>query len=127
MQVTRVARAELIIPQTAVVYTPEGDSAFVVGPQRFPVGHARDGVREPRRSANRGPVAHQSFVRLGHRRGDSVIVASGLMEGETVVALGGVQAQGGRSGRRPQRAHPALLPGTHASGGLILDENCLGT
>ncbi|MEW6441012.1 MAG: efflux RND transporter periplasmic adaptor subunit [bacterium] len=75
-------RSVLIIPATAVIYAPYGDSVFVLEGGRDPAGKA-------------ATVARQRFVRLGERRGDFVAVASGLSEGETVVASGAFKLRNG--------------------------------
>jgi membrane fusion protein (multidrug efflux system) len=65
----------LVIPATAVVYAPYGDSVFVI--QAGPGGDkAAPRAVEPR------------FVRLGERRGDLVAAISGLKAGETIVSNG---------------------------------------
>lgn len=76
-------RPVVLIPATAVIYAPFGDSVFVLEK------HEAKG-EEPG-----GLVAHQKFVRLGERRGDLVAVASGLSAGETVVAGGAFKLRQG--------------------------------
>ncbi|HTB79521.1 MAG TPA: efflux RND transporter periplasmic adaptor subunit [Opitutaceae bacterium] len=66
----------LIIPETAVLNTPYGDSVFVV----------EDG--KDQMSGQSGKVLRQQFVQLGVTRGDFVSVISGLKPGETVVTSG---------------------------------------
>ena len=63
----------LVIPATAVVFAPYGDSVFVL----------------------ENLVAQPRFVRLGERRGDLVAVLSGLKEGETVVSNGAFKLRKG--------------------------------
>ncbi len=63
-------RPALVIPATAVVYAPYGDSVFTI------------------EEKDKQLVAKQKFVRLGERRGDLVAVVSGLQAGETVVSSG---------------------------------------
>ena len=65
----------LVIPSTAVLYAPYGDSAFVVEEKKNGDGAA-------------GKVVRQQVVRLGEHRGDFVVVTSGLAAGETVVTTG---------------------------------------
>jgi membrane fusion protein, multidrug efflux system len=60
----------LVIPATAVVYAPYGDSVFAI------------------EEKDKQLVAAQKFIRLGERRGDLVAVVSGLRAGETVVSSG---------------------------------------
>jgi membrane fusion protein, multidrug efflux system len=66
----------LVIPATAVLYAPYGDSVFVVE------NHRDD------RTGQTGQVLRQQFVRLGLHRGDFVAVTSGVKAGETVVTTG---------------------------------------
>jgi membrane fusion protein (multidrug efflux system) len=66
----------LAIPATAVLYTPYGDSVFVVD---------EDKGQQPGKT---GKILRQQFVRLGVTRGDFVAVVSGLKAGETVVTSG---------------------------------------
>ncbi len=74
-------KSVLIIPATAVVYAPYGDSVFAIE------------NKEERGKAR--PVARQKFVRLGDRRGDFVAVASGLSAGETIVSSGAFKLRNG--------------------------------
>jgi membrane fusion protein, multidrug efflux system len=66
----------LIIPATAVLATPYGDSVFVV-----------DEAKDPQ-TGKAGQVLRQQFVQLGVTRGDFVAVVSGLKPDETVVTSG---------------------------------------
>ena len=77
-------QAELLVPATAAVYAPYGDSVFVL---------------EAMAEAGKAPglVARQRFVRLGERRGDLVAVVSGLKAGETVVSSGAFKLRNGAS------------------------------
>jgi membrane fusion protein (multidrug efflux system) len=66
----------LVIPATAVLYAPYGNSVFVV---------------EEKKGENNGApdkMVRQQLVRLGESRGDFVAVTSGLRAGETVVTTG---------------------------------------
>jgi len=72
----------LIVPATAVIFAPYGDSTFVLEKKTGPDG--KDGL-----------VAQQRFVRLGERRGDLVAVVSGLKAGETVVSSGAFKLRSG--------------------------------
>ncbi|MEM9190874.1 MAG: efflux RND transporter periplasmic adaptor subunit [Myxococcota bacterium] len=67
----------VVIPNTAVLYAPYGNSVYVVNEQ------------------DDGLVAEQLFVRLGERRGDLVAIASGLEAGQTVVSTGAFKLQNG--------------------------------
>jgi len=75
-------QAVLLVPATAAVYAPYGDSVFVLEPS------AQEG-KPP------GTVARQRFVRLGERRGDLVAVVSGLKGGEKVVSSGAFKLRNG--------------------------------
>jgi membrane fusion protein (multidrug efflux system) len=72
----------LLVPATAAVYAPYGDSVFVLEPLAEP-------GKPPR------TVARQRFVRLGERRGDLVAVVSGLKGGEAVVSNGAFKLRNG--------------------------------
>jgi membrane fusion protein (multidrug efflux system) len=72
----------LIVPATAVIYAPYGDSVFVIEEKKDAAGKTT-------------AVARQKFVRLGERRGDFVAVASGLAQGETVVSSGAFKLRNG--------------------------------
>ncbi len=75
-------RPVVVIPATAVIYAPYGDSVFAL---------------EEKKDAGGDPtlVARQKFVRLGERRGDLVAVVSGLAAGETVVSSGAFKLRNG--------------------------------
>jgi membrane fusion protein, multidrug efflux system len=73
----------LVIPATAVVFAPYGDSVFAI---------------EERKDEETGKttlVARQKFVRLGERRGDFVAVADGLAVGESIVSAGAFKLRNG--------------------------------
>jgi membrane fusion protein (multidrug efflux system) len=76
-----VRQKVLIIPATAVMYAPYSDSVFVVE-------QAKDG---------KGKIVRQQFVRLGEKRGDFVVVTSGLKEGEIMVSTGVFKLRNGQS------------------------------
>lgn len=66
----------LVIPVTAVLSAPFGDSVFVI---------------EPKAADTNGPaglVVRQQFIRTGRVRGDYVSVETGLKAGEKVVSAG---------------------------------------
>lgn len=75
--------AVLVIPVTAVLYAPYGDSVFVVEEQKSGKGG------QPRK------VLRQQFVRLGTARGDFVSVMEGLKDGDMVVSVGGFKLRPG--------------------------------
>jgi membrane fusion protein (multidrug efflux system) len=82
----RVRRSELrrvlVIPTSAVLFAPYGDSVYV--------------IKKPKRgSESREHIVEQRFVRLGSRRGDLVAVTSGLDAGDEVVSTGAFKLQNG--------------------------------
>lgn len=75
----------LMIPATAVLYAPYGDSVFLLEEKK----DEETGVV--------GQVLNQKFVRLGLARGDFVVVTSGLEAGQTVVSTGVFKLRNGMS------------------------------
>jgi membrane fusion protein (multidrug efflux system) len=99
-------RPVLLIPATAVLFAPYGDSVYVLEqarPAEAKAGAAPAEAPKAEQGAAAGPpaasapglVARQRFVRLGERRGDLVAVASGLAAGETVVSSGAFKLRNG--------------------------------
>ncbi len=84
----------LIVPATAVIYAPYGDSVFAIE-------RKKDG------NGNMSSVARQRFVRLGERRGDFVAVTSGLSAGEGIVSSGAFKLRNGMA----VAVNDALAPG----------------
>ena len=74
----------LLVPATAVIYAPYGDSVFVLDTKKGPDG--KDQL-----------TAQQRFVRLGERRGDLVAVLTGLKAGEAVISSGAFKLRSGAS------------------------------
>lgn len=73
----------LLIPETAVLYAPYGDSVFLVrGSENGAKGEGTLTVE-------------QVFVRVGERRGDLRAVVSGLEAGQTIVSTGAFKLQNG--------------------------------
>lgn len=66
----------LIIPETAILYAPYGDTVWVVDEEK----DADTGTTEL--------IVRQQIVRLGRHVGDYVAVSTGLKEGDTVVTSG---------------------------------------
>jgi membrane fusion protein (multidrug efflux system) len=75
-------RSVLIVPATAVLFAPYGDSVFAIEEKKDPSGKAATVVR-------------QKFVRVGERRGDFVEVTSGLAAGERIVSSGAFKLRNG--------------------------------
>jgi membrane fusion protein (multidrug efflux system) len=74
----------LVIPATAVVYAPYGDSVFIVEAKK----NEKTGQTEQ--------VLRQQFIRLGTTRGDFVSVTQGLKPGESVVTTGVFKLRAGQ-------------------------------
>jgi len=68
----------LVIPATAILSAPYGDSVYLVEP----------GTNAPAGTNGPGLVAKQQFVRVGRARGDFVSVETGLKDGDHVVSAG---------------------------------------
>jgi membrane fusion protein (multidrug efflux system) len=71
----------VVIPATAVIFAPYGDSVFVVTEVAT--------KKAPRLEAQ------QKFVRLGQREGDLVAIEEGLAAGERIVTMGGFKLRNG--------------------------------
>ncbi len=85
----------LIIPATAVVYAPYGDTVFVLEAAK---DKAQTEPKKANQSKGQPPPrleVQPRFVRLGERRGDLVAVISGIKEGETVVSNGAFKLRKG--------------------------------
>lgn len=80
--------AFVIVPVTAIVHAPYGDSVFVV---------------EEKPS---GPIARQQFVRTVETRGDFVAIREGLRPGQTVVTAGAFKLRNGAPIRIDNRVQP---------------------
>ncbi len=76
-------RPVLMIPATAVMFAPYGDSVFAIE------------EKKDEKTGRPALVVRQKFVRLGDRRGDFVAVVSGLEAGERVVANGAFKLRNG--------------------------------
>jgi membrane fusion protein, multidrug efflux system len=70
----------LLVPSTAVMFAPYGDSVYVVD------------NKDPK-----SPTAQQKFVRLGQAQGDYVVVLDGLKPSDTVVTTGAFKLRNGAS------------------------------
>lgn len=86
-----VRQQVLIIPATAVLYAPYGDSVFMVEDDKEHKG---------------GKVLRQQFVRLGEKRGDFVAVASGVKSGEEIVSTGVFKLRNGQTAVVDNRLAP---------------------
>lgn len=76
------ASSVVMVPSSAIVYAPFGDSVYVVGDMKDPKGKTYRGVQ-------------QHFVKLGGSRGDQVAITSGLNPGDEVVTSGAFKLRPG--------------------------------
>ena len=76
----------LVVPATALVIAPYGDSVFVV------VTAAQAGITN---TASTNLVAQQKFIRTGRAQGDFVSVESGLSPGDKIVTAGAFKLRTG--------------------------------
>lgn len=74
----------LVIPATAVLYAPYGDSVFVIDEKKDEDGNPQK-------------VLRQQFIRTGSTRGDFVTVTQGLKAGDQVVTTGVFKLRPGTS------------------------------
>lgn len=71
----------LVVPATALIYAPYGDTVFIV----------------EKAAEGEGLVARQQFVRLGASRGDFVEILDGVKAGDEVVTSGAFKLFNGQS------------------------------
>ena len=90
-------RDMLVIPQTAVLYAPYGDSVFAI------------------EEKDKQLVAKQKFVRLGEKRGDLVAVTNGLEAGETIVSSGAFKLHNGSTLALHNELAPTIEENPHPS------------
>jgi membrane fusion protein (multidrug efflux system) len=74
---------QITLPQTAITYSPYGDSVYVIDDK----GPGADGKPQL--------VARQTFVTTGATRGDQVAVLNGVKDGETIVVAGQIKLHNG--------------------------------
>jgi membrane fusion protein (multidrug efflux system) len=80
----------VIVPATAIVHAPYGDSVFIVEDMKNEAGQVVTGPDgKPRK------MARQQFVRLGDARGDFVAVLDGVTEGQEGVMAGAFKLRNG--------------------------------
>jgi len=77
------AEEVLLIPSTAILYAPYGNSVYVVESEK-----SEDGNTE-------SLIAKQKFIRIGRTRGDFVSVQSGLEADERIVSSGAFKLRNG--------------------------------
>ncbi len=90
----------ITLPQTAIVYAPYGDSVFIA--------QKSDAAGDKRSPSGAALVAHQTFVRLGAKRGDEVAVLEGVPEGASVVTAGQIKLSNGSPLKIDENAPPLV-------------------
>lgn len=91
----------LIIPATAVLGAPYGDSVYVIEPRM---------EKDPasgKETPGSGLAVRQQFIRTGPGRGDFVSVTSGLKPGERVVSSGVFKLRNGMAVEENNKIVPA--------------------
>ncbi len=87
----------LVLPASAITYSPYGDSVYVVESETTP-----EGKRE---------VVRQRFVEVGPRRGDQASIRKGLKAGDRVVVAGQMKLRNGAA----VRIDNSILPTNEAA------------
>ncbi len=80
----------LVLPATAILYAPYGDSVYVV--EKRAVTKKKGGEK-----GKSSLILRQQVVRTGMKRGDFITITSGLDEGQTVVTTGVFKFHNGQS------------------------------
>jgi membrane fusion protein (multidrug efflux system) len=75
-------KSVVVIPATAVVTAPYGDSVYLIEPSKDEQGKEH-------------LIARQQFIRTGPGRGDFISVETGLKPGQKVVSAGGLKLRNG--------------------------------
>ncbi len=88
----------LQLPATAIVYSPYGNSVFVI-------------VERPGPEGARQLVVEQRFVTTGAKRGDQVAILKGLQAGDQVVTAGQMRLRNGA----PVRVDNTVVPARSAT------------
>jgi membrane fusion protein (multidrug efflux system) len=71
----------LVIPVTAVLSAPYGDSVYVIEPAQ----------------TGKGQTVRQQFIRVGQSRGDFITIETGLKAGQRIVSSGVFKLRNGMS------------------------------
>jgi membrane fusion protein (multidrug efflux system) len=82
--------SRVIVPATALVHAPYGDSVFLVEDKKDDAGSV---VRGP--DGAPAKAARQQFVRVGESRGDYVAILDGVSAGDQIVSAGAFKLRNG--------------------------------
>lgn len=83
-------KEQVIVPSSAIVHAPYGDSVFIVENRK-----KNDPGMRTTQDGKPVRVARQQFVRTGAQRGDFVAVQQGVKPGQEVVIAGGFKLRNG--------------------------------
>lgn len=83
-------RQVTVIPTTALVHAPYGDSVYLVEPRQ-----EKNGAPMKSREGKTALVAQQQFVKAGETRGDFVEILEGVKAGKEVVSQGAFKLHNG--------------------------------
>lgn len=100
-------QAVVMVPTTAVVRAPYGDSVFVIEPRKDGSGAAMKGP-----DGQPAKMARQQFVRTGVARGDFIAIEEGVEPGQEVVTAGAFKLRNGAAVvvNNSVKAEPSLTP-----------------
>jgi membrane fusion protein (multidrug efflux system) len=91
----------IVVPATAIVHAPYGDSVFSVEPK--PPGSPGLDFSLDGRPVQ---IARQRFIKLGRARGDFVAINEGVAKGQQVVSIGAFKLRNGAPIVIDDRIHP---------------------
>jgi membrane fusion protein (multidrug efflux system) len=80
----------VVVPTTAIVHAPYGDSVFVIEPKK-PGSPGMSATPDGRPVS----IARQQFVRVGPQRGDFAAITKGITAGQRVVSAGAFKLRNG--------------------------------
>lgn len=86
----------LVLPSSAITYSPYGDSVYVIVDETSPAGTQS--------------VARQRFVTVGPKRGDQVSILKGVKPGENVVVAGQMKLRNGSAVKVDNSTLPSNNP-----------------
>lgn len=99
----------LVVPATAILYAPYGNSVYRVVTAREAEESGESDAADDAEEAGKGdagPTAKQTFVRIGRRLGDFVAIEDGLEAGDEIVSAGAFKLRN----NAPVRINNELAP-----------------